>query len=175
MPPSGRDRIIRTRIMRKREVGRRSTKNFAQDRGSTELLRAHNASARTIGRGRKRILRRENFDKNAAGRRFCGSVAVKISEQHKFEKSVLLARIESQKVDSSLRGGEQSEPTRARGVADELKALALKALRRQERVFGYVSMSPTTSRMRSEREKGAYFSKHARRRGKKRCARQSPK
>lgn len=81
----------------------------------------------------------------------------KISEQHKFEKSVLLARIESQKVGNGLRGDEQSEPTRARGVADELKALALKALRRQERVFGYVSMSPTTSRMRSERENGAYF------------------
>lgn len=68
LPPSGRDRIIRTRIMRKREPERRSTKSFAQDRGSTDflrmVLRAHNASARTIGRGRKRILRRENSAKS---------------------------------------------------------------------------------------------------------------
>ena len=32
-----------------------------------------------------------------------------------------------------MRGGESSGKTRARGVADELEALALKALRRQER------------------------------------------
>lgn len=67
LPPSGRDRTIRTRIMRKREPERRSTKSFAQDRGSTGflrmVLRAHNASARTIGRGCKRILRRENSAK----------------------------------------------------------------------------------------------------------------
>ena len=37
-----------------------------------------------------------------------------------------------------MRGGEPSRTTRARRVADELEALALKALRRQERVFGYV-------------------------------------
>ena len=63
LPPSGRDRIIRTRIMRKREPERRSTKSFAQDRGSTELLRAHNASARAVGHGRERTLRRENSAK----------------------------------------------------------------------------------------------------------------
>ena len=109
LPPSGRDRIIRTRIMRKREPERRSTKSFAQDRGSTGflrmVLRAHNASARTIGRERKRILRREN--------------SAKTTEQRKFERSVLLARSESQKVGSGLRGGEQSRATRARRVADE--------------------------------------------------------
>lgn len=120
LPPSGRDRVIRTRIMRKREPERRSTKSFAQDRGSTGflrmVLRAHNASARTIGRGRKRILRRENFDKKPSE----GVFAVKTSEQHKLEKSVLLARSESQKVGSGLWGGEQSGATRARRVADEL-------------------------------------------------------
>ena len=120
LPPSGRDRIIRTRIMRKREVGRRSTKNFAQDRGSTGflrmVLRAHNASARAIGRGRKRILRRENSTKMPPEGVFEG----KTSEQKKFERSVLLARSESQKVDGGLWGGEQSRTTRARRVADEL-------------------------------------------------------
>ena len=129
LPPSGRDRIIRTRIMRKREVGRRSTKSFAQDRGSTGflrmVLRAHNASARTIGRGRKRILRRENSAKMPPE----GVFAVKTSEQHKFEKSVLLARSESQKVDGGLRGGEQSRATRARRVADELRSLGSKAVK----------------------------------------------
>ena len=101
LPPSGRDRIIRTRIMRKREVGRRSTKNFAQDRGSTEPLRAHNASAHVPERGRKRSLRKRKFDKKPSE----GVFAVKTSEQHKLEKSVLLARSESQKVDGGLRGG----------------------------------------------------------------------
>ena len=116
LPPSGRDRIIRTRIMRKREVGRRSTKNFAQDRGSTELLRAHNASAHVPERGRKRSLRKRIFDKKPSE----GVFAVKTSEQHKLEKSVLLARSESQKVDGGLRGGEPDGATRARKVADEL-------------------------------------------------------
>lgn len=102
--------------MRKREPERRSTKNFAQDRGSTELLRAHNASARAVGHGRERTLRRENSAKMPPE----GVFAVKTSEQHKFERSVLLARSESQKVDGGLRGGEQSRATRARRVADEL-------------------------------------------------------
>ena len=116
LPPSGRDRTILTRIMRKRAPERRSTKSFAQDRGSTELLRAHNASAHVPERGRKRTLRRENSAKMPPE----GVFAVKVSEQHKLEKSVLLARSESQKVDSGLRGGEQSRATRARRVADEL-------------------------------------------------------
>lgn len=163
------------RIMRKLEPERRKKRKVCARSRLDGSLACENASESTGRHGRKRTLRRENLTKMPPGGVFCGSVAVKISEQHKFEKSVLLARIESQKVGNGLRGDEQSEPTRARGVADELKALALKALRRQERVFGYVSMSPTTSRMRSERENGAYFSKHARRRGKKRCARQSPK
>ena len=49
-----------------------------------------------------------------------GVFAVKTSEQYKFEKSALLARIESQKVGSGLRGGEPDGATRARRVADEL-------------------------------------------------------
>lgn len=162
-------------------------------------MRAHNAQTRARAAAKAKSLRkiaarrisrmrimRRRVQAGMVARGLCeekistkmppgGVFEVKTSEQHKLEKSVLLARSESQKVDGGLRGGEQSRATRARRVADELKALALKALRRQERVFGYVSMSPTTSRRRSERENGAYFSKHARRRGKKRCARQSPK
>lgn len=46
----------------------------------------------------------------------------------------MLAWIESQQVGNGLRGGESSGTTRARGVADELEALALKALRRQQRL-----------------------------------------
>ena len=102
--------------MRNRAPERRSTKSFAQDRGSTELLRAHNASAHVPERGRKRTLRRENSGKMPPE----GVFAVKVSEQHKLEKSVLLARIESQKVGSGAWGGEQSRATRARRVADEL-------------------------------------------------------
>ena len=53
--------------MRKREPERRSTKSFAQDRGSTGflrmVLRAHNASAHVPERGRKRSLRKRKFDK----------------------------------------------------------------------------------------------------------------
>ena len=63
LPPSGRDRIIRTRIMRNRAPERRSTKSFAQDRGSTGflrmVLRAHNASARAVGRGARGVCGRE--------------------------------------------------------------------------------------------------------------------
>ena len=112
-------------MMRERESrAEAEAKRFAQDRGSTgflrTVLRAHNASARTIGRGRKRILRRENSTKMPPEGVFEGVFAVKTSEQHKFEKSVLLARSESQKVGSGLWGGEQSRATRARRVADEL-------------------------------------------------------
>ena len=77
-----------------------------------------------------RIMRRLMY-RSAGARGVCGRensakmppegvFAVKTSEQRKFEKSVLLARIESQKVDGGLRGGEQSRATRARRVADEL-------------------------------------------------------
>ena len=120
LPPSDRDHTIRTRIMLKRAPERRSTKSFAQDRGSTGflrmVLRAHNASAHVPERGRKRSLRKRIFDKKPSE----GVFAVKTSEQHKLEKSVLLARSESQKVDGGLRGGEPDGATRARKVADEL-------------------------------------------------------
>lgn len=55
LPPSGRDRIVRARIMRERESrAEAEAKRFAQDRGLTDflrmVLRAHNASVRVSKR-----------------------------------------------------------------------------------------------------------------------------
>ena len=161
--------------MRKREVGRRSTKNFAQDRGSTELLRAHNASARTIGRGRKRTLRRENSAKMPPEGVFEGVLRQKQRSKGSSRGPYCLLGAKVKR-STAVCGAANKAGQRARvELQTSFEALGQKPQRRQERVFGYVPRSTTTSRMRSERENGACFSKYARRRGKKRCARQSPK
>ena len=167
LPPSGRDRVIRTRIMRKREPERRSTKNFAQDRGSTELLRAHNASARTIGRGRKRILRRDNFDKKPSEGVFEGVLRQKQRSKGSSRGPYCLLGAKVKR-STAVCGAANKAGQRARvELRTSFEALGQKPQRRQERVFGYVPRSTTTSRMRSERENGAYFSKHNYRQGKR--------
>ena len=171
LPPSGRDRIICTRIMRKREPERRSTKSFAQDRGSTGflrmVLRAHNASARTIGRGRKRILRRENFDKKPSEGVFEGVLRQKQRSKGSSRGPYCLLGSKVKR-STAVYGAANQAGQRARvELRTSFEALGQKPQRRQERVFGYVPRSTTTSRMRSERENGAYFSKHNYRQGKR--------
>lgn len=165
--------------MRKRELERRSTKSFAQDRGSTGflrmVLRTHNASAHVPERGRKRSLQKRIFDKNAVGRRFEWVLRQK---QRSKGSSRSLHCLLGTKVKRSVTACGAANKTRQRARVElrtSFEVLGQKPQRRQERVFGYVPRSTTTSRMRSEREIGTYFSKHARRRGKKRCTRESPK
>lgn len=161
--------------MRKREPERRSTKSFAQDRGSTELLRAHNASARAGRNVCERAQRKKIFDKNAAGRRFEWVLRQKQRSKGSSRSPYCLL---GSKVKRSVAvcGAANKAGQRARvELQTSFEALALKAAKAAGKVFGYVSRSRAISRMRSERENGAYFSKHARRRGKKRCARQSSK
>lgn len=134
LPPSGRDRIIRTRIMRKREPERRSTKSFAQDCGSTELLRAHYASARAVGRGRKRILRRENLIKMRTEGVFEGERRQKQRSKGSSRGPYCLL---GSKVKRSAKvcGVAHQAGQRARvELRTSFEALALKALRRQERL-----------------------------------------
>ena len=179
LPPSGRDRIISTRIMRKLEPERRSTKSFAQDRGSTGflrmVLRAHNVSARTIGRERKRILRRENLIKMRTEGVFEGERRQKQRSKGSSRSPYCLLGSKVKRSTAVCGAANQAEQRARVELRTSFETLGQKPQRRQERVFGYVPRSTTTSRMRSERENGAYFSKHARRRGKKRCTRESPK
>ena len=167
LPPSGRDRVKRTRIMRKREPERRSTKSFAQDRGSTELLRAHNASVRTVGRGRKRSLRKRKFGKKPSEGVFEGVLRQKQRSKGSSRGPYCLL---GSKVKRStvVCGAANKAGRRARvELRTSFEALGQKPQRRQEMVFGYVPRSTTNSRMRSEREIGAYFSKHNYRQGKR--------
>lgn len=167
LPPSDRDRIIRTRIMRKREPERRSTKSFAQDRGSTELLRAHNASAHVPERGRKRILRRENFDKKPSEGVFEGVLRQKQRSKGSSRGPYCLLGAKVKRSTAVCGAANQAEQRARVELRTSFETLGQKPQRRQERVFGYVPRSTTTSRMRSEREIGAYFSKHKYRQGKR--------
>lgn len=171
LPPSGRDRIIRTRIMRKREPERRSTKSFAQDRGSTDflrmVLRAHNASAHVPERGRKRSLRKRIFDKKPSEGVFEGERRQKQRSKGSSRGPYCLLGAKVKR-STAVCGAANKAGQRARvELRTSFEALGQKPQRRQERVFGYVPRSTTTSRMRSEREIGAYFSKHDHRQGKR--------
>lgn len=159
LPPSGRDRIIRTRTMRKREVGRRSTKIFAQDRGSTGflrmVLRAHNASAHVPERGRKRSLRKRKFGKKPSEGVFEGVRRQKQRSKGSSRSPYCLLGSKVKRL-VAVCGAANKAGQRARvELRTSFEALGQKPQRRQERVFGYVPRSTTASRMRSERENGA--------------------
>ena len=172
LPPSGRDRIVRARIMRERESrAEAEAKRFAQDRGLTDflrmVLRAHNASAHVPERGRKRTLRKRIFDKNAVGRRFEGVLRQKQRSKGSSRGPYCLLGAKVKR-STAVCGAANKAGQRARvELRKRIEALGQKPQRRQERVFGYVPRSTTTSRMRSEREIGAYFSKHDHRQGKR--------
>ena len=167
LPPSGRDRTILTRIMRKRAPERRSTKSFAQDRGSTELLRAHNASAHVPERGRKRTLRRENSAKMPPEGVFEGVLRQKQWSKGSSRGPYCLLGSKVKRSVAVCGVANQAEQRARVELRTSFEALGQKPQRRQEMVFGYVPRSTTNSRMRSEREIGAYFSKHNYRQGKR--------